>query len=107
MPHGFVTNYIAVVIHYGRQRASEDYHCRPQPMDNRLGFILSAPLIAGLVFPTGAPERESKPTSKRRPNPAPLLPFPRTRSRTVPDVENDHLVVHDLIHDQIFIDRKS
>jgi hypothetical protein len=27
-----------------------------------------------------------------------LLPFPRTRSRTVPDVENNHLAVHDLIH---------
>jgi hypothetical protein len=38
---------------------------------------------------------------------APLLPFPRTRSRTVPDVKNDHLVTHDFIHDQIFANRKS
>jgi hypothetical protein len=37
----------------------------------------------------------------------PLLPFPRTRSRTVSDVENDHLVAHDFIHDQIFADRKA
>jgi hypothetical protein len=35
------------------------------------------------------------------------LPFPRTRSRSVPDVMNDHLVVPDLIHDQIFANRKS
>jgi hypothetical protein len=36
-----------------------------------------------------------------------FLPFPRTRSRSVPDVMNDHLVVPDLIHDQIFANQKS
>jgi hypothetical protein len=38
-----------------------------------LSGLLSAPLIAGLVFPTGAPERESKPTSHPR-SPTPLHP---------------------------------
>jgi hypothetical protein len=47
----------------------------------------------------GAPEHESKPTGKRPLNPTHLLPFPRTRSRTVPDVKNDHFVAHDFIHD--------
>jgi hypothetical protein len=40
-------------------------------------------------------------------NPVPLLPFPRTRSRTVPDIKNDYLVAHDFIHDQIFANRKT
>jgi hypothetical protein len=39
---------------------------------------------------------------------APLvLPFPRPRSRTVPDVMNDYFVVPDFIHDQILANRKS
>jgi hypothetical protein len=41
------------------------------------------------------------------PNPAPLLPFPRTRSGAMPDVKNDHFLAHNFIHDQIFADRKT
>jgi hypothetical protein len=37
----------------------------------------------------------------------PLFPFPRPRSRAVPNVVNDHFVVPDLIHDQIFANGKS
>jgi hypothetical protein len=37
----------------------------------------------------------------------PSLPFPRLRSRNVPDVVNDHFVFSNLIHDKIFANRKS
>jgi hypothetical protein len=36
-----------------------------------------------------------------------LIPLPRTWSCRVPDVMNDHLRVPDLVHDQIFANRKS
>jgi hypothetical protein len=35
------------------------------------------------------------------------LPFPRTPTRSVTDVVNDHFVVSKFVHDQIFSDRKS
>jgi hypothetical protein len=64
-------------------------------------------LAAMSSMPQPATSNPRLPTPATAVQSTPPLPFPRTRSRTVPDVENDHLVVHDLIHDQIFANRKT
>jgi hypothetical protein len=95
---------VVLLSHFPDERATVP---GPQPyLPFGWGFGLAAS-VAGLIFPEWCSPTRTVTNEQTTAQPRALLPFPRTGSRSVPDVMNDDLVVPDLIHDQIFANRKS